>query len=158
MVFQICILCFVGRSTENALKMYLPKIVSLFLHLIAIYGSLEFCLTEWNMWKSFAFKEEGSVESIYCQIQLTDRKSLLVSQCLAKLRQRNFTQIKKAKAVFAQLEILEHGRPNFKLNIDRFRRLKISTEMVNKTVLWDQHFFSYPSDKLSSMPLTRIEQ
>ena len=41
LVFQIYILCCVGRCTEIALKMYLSKIVSLFLHVIAIYGLLE---------------------------------------------------------------------------------------------------------------------
>ena len=41
LVSKIYILFCVGRCAEIALKMYLSKIVSVFLHVIAIYGLLE---------------------------------------------------------------------------------------------------------------------
>ena len=59
------------RCTEIALKMYLYKTVSLFLDLIAIYGSLEFFLTVGTC-------EKGTVER-YLLLNIIDRQEIILS-------------------------------------------------------------------------------
>ena len=64
--------------------------------------------------------------------------------------------IKKLEALSAPLEILVHRRSNFTLKIGHYKCLKLSIEMLNKTVLSDQPFskFTPPSNKYSVTPMT----